>query len=171
MESKGRKKVKFSLVLNIIFAVTSLIYVITSLVYFIWMIVTMTTGNEYEMLGFIFGLIFLPIFIGILIIPIFRIVTLVLSIIMNKKVQNGQKAGALCIVTGIMQILDAIVSPFVFSSFGTIPALLIEPGEPLAFFNLLLSFLIFGIAGIKSIIQFVSAILLFTAPKQLTTEN
>ena len=60
METKVNKRVKFVTIISIIFAVTSLFYLGLAVAYFIAMGVTLMTGNEYEMLGFIFGLIGLP---------------------------------------------------------------------------------------------------------------
>ena len=56
MNTSVIKNVKFATIINIVFVVTSLIYVLLSLAYFLAMGNTMINGNEYEMLGFIFGL-------------------------------------------------------------------------------------------------------------------
>ena len=80
METKVSKRVNFVTIISIIFAVTSLFYLGLAVAYFIAMGVTLMTGNEYEMLGFVFGLIGLPLVIIILAFPVFRVIILVLSL-------------------------------------------------------------------------------------------
>ena len=63
MDTSAMKKVKFTNIVNIISVITSLLYVLLSVAYFVAMGNTLINGNEYEMLGFIFGLIGLPIVI------------------------------------------------------------------------------------------------------------
>lgn len=168
MDSSMKTKAKLSLILNIVFSITSLIYVVIAIIYFVAMSVTAATGNEYEMLGLVFGLFVLPIIIGILIIPVFRIVTLVLSIILNKKIKNGSNATALRVITGILQIVDAltpIVPILAYPALG----LLIE-NEGLSFLFALSVILFVVIVAVKSLLQIASAILLFIKKKQVAEQ-
>lgn len=168
MDSSMKTKAKLSLILNIVFSITSLIYVVIAIIYFVAMSVTAATGNEYEMLGLVFGLFVLPIIIGILIIPVFRIVTLVLSIILNKKIKNGSNATALRVITGILQIVDAltpIVPILAYPALG----LLIE-NEGLSFLFALSVILFVVIVAVKSLLQIASSILLFIKKKQVAEQ-
>ena len=168
MDSSMKTKAKLSLILNIVFSITSLIYVVIAIIYFVAMSVTAATGNEYEMLGLVFGLFVLPIIIGILIIPVFRIVTLVLSIILNKKIKNGSNATALRVITGILQIVDAltpIVPILAYPALG----LLIE-NEGLSFLFALSVILFVVIVAVKSLLQIASSILLFITKKQVAEQ-
>lgn len=170
MDSSMKTKAKLSLILNIVFSITSLIYVVIAIIYFVAMGVTAATGNEYEQLGVVFGLFALPIIIGILIIPVFRIVTLVLSIILNKKIKNGSNATALRVITGILQIVDALVSPIV--PLLAYPALgLFIENEGLSFLFALSVILFVVIVAVKSLLQIASAILLFIKKKQVAEQE
>ena len=126
MDTKVKKRVSFATILNIIFAVTSLLYVTVSLVYFIAMTYTLFNGNEYEMLGFIFGLIGLPVALAALAIPVVRIVILVCTLNLNKNFKKGGKTSGLIIATGVMQILDAIGSPVIYFFISTILYLMLQ---------------------------------------------
>jgi hypothetical protein len=164
-----KKRISFATITNIIFAVTSLFYVTVSLVYFIAMTYTMLNGNEYEMLGFIFGLIGLPIALAAFAIPVVRIVILVCTLNLNKNLKNGGKTSGLLIATGVMQILDAIGSPLIYSFISTILYLMIEGPLQSVFGDGRLFNLIYGLLGltiglpvlIKGVLQIVSAVLLF----------
>ena len=169
MDSSMKTKAKLSLILNIVFSITSLIYVVIAIIYFVAMGVTAATGNEYELLGVVFGLFALPIIIGILIIPVFRIVTLVLSIILNKKIKNGSNATVLRVITGILQIVDALVSPIIPILAYPALGLLIE-NEGLSFLFALSVILFVVIVAVKSLLQIASAILLFIKKKQVAEQ-
>ena len=168
MDSSMKTKAKLSLILNIVFSITSLIYVVIAIIYFVAMSVTAATGNEYEMLGLVFGLFVLPIIIGILIIPVFRIVTLVLSIILNKKIKNGSNATALRVITGILQIVDALTPIIPILAYPAL-GLLIE-NEGLSFLFALSVILFVVIVSVKSLLQISSAILLFIKKKQVAEQ-
>ncbi len=168
MESTVSKKIKFSRMISIIFAVTSLIYVIAVIGYFVAMIVTLMTGSEYDMLGFVFGVFALPIALVLLLIPICRIITLMLSIHLNKKMQSGNNAAGLCTATGVLQIIDAVVTMFVFGFISLIPSLFMDPEQSLlAFLDILLGLFLFAVAAAKIVLQIISAISLFKIKKQM----
>ncbi len=170
MDTSAMKKVKFTNIVNIISVITSLLYVLLSVAYFVAMGNTLINGNEYEMLGFIFGLIGLPIVIVFMIIPVFRIIILILTINAGKKIKTGEKTTGLRISAGIMQTLDAVVSFIVFSFTGSIvPMLLTDPlqsafgdGQLYSTIYLLIWLGTFVPAAIKGIIQIISAVLLFS---------
>ena len=166
MDSSMNKKAKLSLIINIVCTITSMVYLILAIVYFVAMIGTAATGNEYEMLGVVFGFFALPIILVILIIPVFRIITLIFSITLNKKVKSGSNATAFRVITGILQIVDAIASPIIPICIYPVIGLLFDSSSGLSFLFALSCIVFFVIVGAKSILQIVSAIMLFIKKKQ-----
>ncbi len=174
METKTNKGVKFATIISIIIAITSLLYLIVALIYFISMISTLMFGNEYEMLGFIFGLIGLPIALAALAIPVFRIAILVCSLILSKKEKKGINAKGLKAVTGIMHILDAVGSPIIYVFITSILYLLsvdsiqsvLGDGQIFSLFYAFLGFVLGMPVLAKGIIQIVSSVVLFRSIKQ-----
>ena len=169
MDSSMKTKAKLSLIINIVCTITSMVYLILAIVYFVAMIGTAATGNEYEMLGVVFGLFALPIILVILIIPVFSIITLIFSIILNKKVKSGSNATAFRVITGILQIVDALVSPIIPILAYPALGLLIE-NEGLSFLFALSVILFVVIVAVKSLLQIASAILLFIKKKQVAEQ-
>ena len=165
------KRVRFFTIISIIFVVTSLFYLFLSLAYFIAMGITLATGNEYEMLGFIFGLIGLPIAIGVLAVPVFRIIILVCGLNLSKKNKEGIKAKGLVISTGVMQIIDAVFSPILFGCIGSIIVLISQdmfqniPGGSFLYGLLLSTFNIPVL--IKGVLQIISSVMLFKGKGEL----
>lgn len=169
MDTSAMKKIKYTNIINIIFVITSLLYVILSIAYFVAMGNTMINGNEYEMLGFIFGLIGLPVVLVFMIIPIFRVIILILTINVNKKIKTGGKTTGLRISAGIMQIIDAVAS-FVVVNFTTTVGIMFLADSLQAVFGdgrlystvyCLILFTFGIISAVKGIMQIVSAVLLF----------
>ena len=169
MNTSVIKNVKFATIVNIVFVVTSLIYVLLSLAYFIAMGNTMINGNEYEMLGFIFGLIGLPVVIVYMIIQIFRIITLICNVKLSKKIKTGEKTKGLRVSTGVMQIIDAVAS-FAVVNFTTTVGIMFLADSLHAVFGdgrlystvyCLILFTFGIISAVKGIMQIVSAVLLF----------
>ena len=170
MDTSVIKKVKFTNLVNIISVITSLLYVLLSIAYFVAMGNTLINGNEYEMLGFIFGLIGLPVVLVFMIIPIFRVIILILTINVNKKIKTGGKTTGLRISAGIMQIIDAVVSFIVFSFTSSFGLLLLTDPLHSAFgdgrlFSTIYLFLGLGLiipVLAKGIVQIISAVMLFS---------
>lgn len=178
MKTPAVKRVRFALIINIVSVVTSLLYVILSLAYFIAM-TSMANGNEYEVLGFIFGLIGLPVVLVFMVIPIFRIIILICTIFLNKKIITGKKATGLRVSTGIMQILDAIASFIIFSFTSSVAIMfstdllqsIFGTGR---FFSIMYCFIGFCAiipSLVKGILQIVSAVFLFTLKNNESISN
>lgn len=171
METKVSKRVKFVTIISIIFAVTSLFYLGLAVAYFIAMGVTLMTGNEYEMLGFIFGLIGLPLAIIILAFPVFRVIILVLSLNIRKKYKEGRKAKGMAITTAVMQIIDAVASPVAFFFIGSLIFLFSQdifnaiPGGGLLYTIFGLTINIPVIA--KGVLQIIASVMLFKSAGEL----
>lgn len=174
METAVIKRIRFNTVISIIFAITSLFYVVVSTVYFVSMIYTLEFGNEYEKLGFVFGLIGLPIALAAMAIPVFRIVILVLSIILNKKIKNGVKVPALNVIIGIMHILDAVGSPIIYIFIANILYLFSQDAIQSILGDGRIYGLVYGLLGLllgipvlaKGVMQIVSSVLLFKSIKK-----
>ena len=171
METTVSKRVRLSKIISIIVAVTSLFYVFLVVAYFVAMEATLVNGNEYEMLGFIFGLIALPLAIAVLFVPVFRIVILICSLNLSKKFKEGNKANGLVFATGIMQIVDAVCSPLIY---GFIASLLFLFSRDL-FQGIPGGDLLYGLFGltidipvmVKGVVQIISSVLLFKSKGEL----
>jgi hypothetical protein len=168
METRVSKRVGFFTIISIVVAVTSLFYVISSIVYFVAMGLSLN-GNEYDKLGFLFGLIGLPVAVVALAVPVVRIITLILSINLGNKVKAGSKAGGLCVAAGILQIVDAVISPVIFSIVGTILYVLgLDAFQGLETLYALMGFAAGAIVLAKCAAQIVASIFLFKCKPELS---
>ena len=168
MDTSDKKRLKFTLIINIIAVVTSLLYVALSFAYFMAM-VSMANGNEYEILGFIFGLIGLPVVLIFMIIPVFRIIILICTVNIKKKIMTGKNTSGLRVTTGIMQIIDAVASFAILSFTSSVAVMLSTDLLQSAFgdgrlFSIMYCLIAFGTiipSLIKGVMQIISAVFLF----------
>ena len=175
----SKKKVTFATVISIIFAVTSLGYVITACVYIIHMLTLLIKHSELDMMAFLFELIGLPLILVFIFVPIVRIVAMILSITSLKKLKAETLKHALNVVSGLLQILDALVSPIAYigllfyvtgyaldSQINKIfDEMYFLSGDACDTIRTILFVLLCIPVFVKGIIQIVSAIMLFTAKK------
>ena len=168
----GKKRVVFSVVVNIVFLILTLYYIPLAAYYFIHEIVLLF-GNEYEKAQFVFELIGLPIVIIGLGVYFFKIAALILDFIALKKIKNGTPKIGLHIIAGLIQLADAFISPLgtnaivLLAVSGTYSEVLnyLIPDYFHSFItsSLMLFFNLFVLA--KSLVLIVSSILLFTTVK------
>ncbi len=172
----GKKRIIFSIVLNIVCVITGLIYPVFTLSYIGKMISLAISGGSADWMDF-FGLLFLgfvPIAAAI-VLPI-RIVALSNILVGNSKIKKGIFAKGHLIATGVLQFVDIAVAflgycgiivwihtpldKFLRSEFGKSYEIYYWPVFCLLAFTLLLPTLV------RAAAQVVSSIMLFTVKKK-----
>ena len=106
----GKKRVIFSLILNIICVVTSLVYSAFALNYFGKMISLAIRGGEYDWMDFMALLIFILFpTAAALVLPI-RSISLINITVAISKIRKGIFAKGNLIATGVLQMADVLIS-------------------------------------------------------------
>ncbi|MCR4649299.1 MAG: hypothetical protein K5776_09495 [Lachnospiraceae bacterium] len=108
----GKKRIIFSIILNIVCVITGLIYPVFALSYFGKMISLAIKGGGAGWMNFmaLLLLIIAPI-IALLVLPI-RITSLSNILVANSKIKSGVFAKGNLIATGVLQFVDILVSSF-----------------------------------------------------------